>query len=155
MSSKNTSNVAGNLTLYKKKTVLTFMDDKPTRYKLAPLYGKAIENKDITYYAAKAAHVPESTIKMAMEGLFDAVNYFCAWGHGVQVPGLGMFKPRLNFKTVKTLDEADASTVTRKYLQFFPIGSIRRQCSVKNIKLKVIDLLDIDPKPEPEPEPEP
>lgn len=153
MASKNTSSVSGNITLYKKKTVLTFLEDKPERYKIAPLYGKPIGYKDIIYYAAKASHVPESTIKMAMEALFDAVNYYCAWGHGVQVPGLGTFKPRVNFKTAKTWAEADASTVTRKYLQFFPLASIRRQCSVKNIKMKVTDLLHIKPEDDPEPEP--
>ena len=50
-----------------------------------------IEYKAIVAYAAKAAAVPESSIEMAMEAIFDAMNYFVLNGHSVQIPNLGTF----------------------------------------------------------------
>ena len=60
------------------------------------LVGQASRYSTIGYdaivaYAAKAAAVPESSIEMAMEALFDAMNYFVLNGHSVQIPNLGTF----------------------------------------------------------------
>ena len=49
------------------------------------------EYKAIVAYAAKAAAVPESSIEMAMEAIFDAMSYFVLNGHSVQIPNLGTF----------------------------------------------------------------
>ena len=50
-----------------------------------------IDYQSIVQYAAKAAAVPESSVEMAMEAIFDAVNYFVLNGHSVQIPNLGTF----------------------------------------------------------------
>jgi len=50
-----------------------------------------IDYHDLISYAAKAAGVPESSIALAMEALFDGMNYFVLNGHSVQVPNLGTF----------------------------------------------------------------
>ena len=50
-----------------------------------------IEYNAIVAYAAKAAAVPESSVEMAMEAIFDAMNYFVLNGHSVQIPNLGTF----------------------------------------------------------------
>ena len=60
------------------------------------LVGKANRYSTIDYdsvvgYAAKAAAVPESSIDMSMEALFDGMNYFVLNGHSVQIPNLGTF----------------------------------------------------------------
>lgn len=58
-----------------------------------------ISYKDIIAYAAKAAAVPESSIEMSMEAIFDAVNYFVLNGHSVQIPNLGTFSLGVRAKT--------------------------------------------------------
>ena len=68
------------------------------------LVGKADRYSTITYeaivaYAAKAAAVPESSIEMAMEAIFDAMNYFVLNGHSVQIPNLGTFSLGINCKS--------------------------------------------------------
>lgn len=105
-----------------------------------------IKGSEIAAYAAKAAHVPESTIAMAQEALFDAVNYFCLNGHSVQVPGLGSFALQINSKTAASADEANADKVTKKYIRFWPIANIRDMCQRKNISIRDVDLLGLPPK---------
>ena len=50
-----------------------------------------IEYSATIAYAAKAAAVPDLSIEMAMEAIFDAMNYFVLNGHSVQIPNLGTF----------------------------------------------------------------
>ena len=61
-----------------------------------------IDYASIVAYAAKAAAVPESSIDMAMEALFDAMNYFVLNGHSVQVPNLGTFAIGVRVKSTET-----------------------------------------------------
>lgn len=61
----------------------------------------------IVAYAAKAAAVPDSSIEMAMEALFDAMNYFVLNGHSVQIPNLGTFS--LSVRAKSASDAADFS----------------------------------------------
>lgn len=84
------------------------------------LVGKAerystIDYKAITAYAAKAAAVPESSIEMAMEAIFDAMNYFVLNGHSVQIPYLGTFSIGVRAKT--SLSEAEFSANFSKNLK--------------------------------------
>lgn len=146
MNTTNQSEVKGGITMYYKPLVLSYRDEKPTVYKLQVLRGHIITNKNVIAYAAKAAHVPESTVTLAQEALFDAVNYFCMNGHSVQVPGLGSFGIKLNSKTTQTAEEVDVETITRKYIRFYPKASIRDMCSLKNISITVQDLLNLKPK---------
>ena len=94
--------VKGSILMYPKKMTLNYREDKPEVYQMCHMRNNVIHNKDIIYYAAKAAHVPESTIEMAEEALFDAITYFCVNGHSVQVPGIGSYGPQLKTMTTQT-----------------------------------------------------
>lgn len=63
----------------------------------------------IVAYAAKAAAVPESSIEMAMEALFDAMNYFVLNGHSVQIPNLGTFSLGIKCKSSESETEFTAN----------------------------------------------
>jgi nucleoid DNA-binding protein len=81
------------------------------------LVGQADRYSTIPYasiisYAAKAAAVPESSIEMAMEALFDAMNYFVLNGHSVQIPNLGTFSIGVRAKSA-----ADESEFTANFSQ--------------------------------------
>lgn len=64
-----------------------------------------IDYAAIVAYAAKAAAVPESSIEMAMEAIYDALNYFVLNGHSVQIPNLGTFSIGVQCKTTATETE--------------------------------------------------
>lgn len=74
-----------------------------------------IDYAAITAYAAKAAAVPESSIEMAMEALFDAMNYFVLNGHSVQIPNLGTFS--LGIRAKSSLTEAEFASDFQKNLK--------------------------------------
>ena len=61
--------VSGNLSWYKKKTRLYFKENEPLVYKAQPLRGCVVKGDDLIAYAANAAHVPETTIRMAKDAL--------------------------------------------------------------------------------------
>ena len=65
--STKTQQVRGSIAMYPKKTYLRYREDKPQVYKLQVQRGGIIRDRDITAYAAQAAHVPESTIALAQE----------------------------------------------------------------------------------------
>ena len=74
-----------------------------------------IEYDAIVAYAAKAAAVPESSIEMAMEALFDAMNYFVLNGHSVQIPNLGTFS--IGVRARSTESEAEFTADFSKNLR--------------------------------------
>lgn len=74
-----------------------------------------IDYAAITAYAAKAAAVPESSIEMAMEALFDAMNYFVLNGHSVQIPNLGTFS--LGIRAKSSMTETDFAADFQKNLK--------------------------------------
>ena len=74
-----------------------------------------IEYDAIVAYAAKAAAVPESSIEMAMEALFDAMNYFVLNGHSVQIPNLGTFS--IGVRAKSTGSEAEFTADFSKNLR--------------------------------------
>ena len=74
------------------------------------LVGQAIRYTTIPYasvisYAAQAAGVPESSIEISMEALFDAMNYFVLNGHSVKIPNLGTFYLSVRVKSAATKEE--------------------------------------------------
>lgn len=143
MSSKSanvlsTASVGGRLSWYKKKMRLYFLEDKPIAYKAQALRGNVVKGDDLVAYAANAAHVPESTIRMAKDALFQAVNYFCTQGHLVQVPNLGGFKVVSNVKTMDSMEALNAAgvdAVRKKRLRWFPKAGIAQLGRISNISL--------------------
>lgn len=133
----------GTITMYPEKVKLYYMEGQPEKYRLHWERGATITDEDITQYAAQAAHVPESAIVLAQGALFDAIDFFCANGHSVQVPYLGTFSVNLNSKVVKTAKEANASSVTRRRLRFYPKRRLKAACSKKNIRINLVDLLGL------------
>lgn len=133
----------GTNTMYPEKVKLYYMEGQPEKYRLHWVRGATITDENITQYAAQASHVPESCIVLAQEALFDAIDYFCANGHAVQIPYLGTFSVNLNSKVVDTAEEADASSVTRRRLRFYPKRRLKASCNKKNIRINLLDVLGL------------
>ena len=73
----------------------------------------------VVAYAAKAAAVPESSIDMSMEALFDAMDYFVLNGHSVQIPNLGTFS--IGVRAKSTGSEAEFTADFSKNLRSIKI----------------------------------
>jgi nucleoid DNA-binding protein len=111
------------------------------------LVGQAIRYTTIAYaaivaYAAKAAGVTESSIALAMEALFDAVNYFVLNGHSVQIPNLGTFSLCVSVKT--SASEAEftsnfAQNLRRVYIRFLPDPELKAMIASTSINTMVDD----------------
>ena len=140
---ETTSGPKGTITMYPEKVKLYYLEGQPEKYRLHWSKGAAITDEDITQYAAQASHVPESSIVLAQEALFDAIDYFCANGHSVQVPYLGTFSVNLNSKVVETAEEANAESVTRRRLRFYPKRRLKAACNKKNIRINLVDTLGL------------
>ncbi len=49
----------------------------------------------------------------------------------------------MNSKVAETVEEANADTITRKYIRFYPKGGFREMCSLKNINIKISDWMKL------------
>ena len=94
-----------------------------------------MKGNDLVAYAANAAHVPESTIRMAKEALFQAIVYYCTQGHPVEIPNLGTISVGLRTKTVKNEDDLNADVIRQKYLRWFPKKELRLAGALANVNL--------------------
>ena len=97
-----------------------------------------IDYDAIVAYAAKAAQVPESTMYMAMDAIFDAISYFVTQGHSVELPFIGTFSFGINGKAAWTEEEAKdlASKVYRKKIRFLMCPEMRNL--IRNVSFESI-----------------
>lgn len=129
--------VKGAMTYLKRPYVLKYVEEKPTVYKMQIVRGNVIKEDAIIAYAANAASVPESTVVMAKNALFDAINYFCANGRRVMVPNLGSFAPVTRAKFARTAEDCTVDTIKKhgRVLRFYPKSEIAASGSASNITL--------------------
>ena len=80
---------------------------------------------------------------MAKKALFDAIDYFFAKGHAVQIPYLGTFSVRLNSKVVETAEEANEGSVTHRRLRFYPKRRLKAACNKKNIRINITGIFKL------------
>ena len=100
-----------------------------------------IEYAAIVAYAAKAAAVPESSVQMAMEAIFDAVNYFVLNGHSVQIPNLGTFSLGISAKSTQTEAEFTAKfaeNLRRISIRFLPDPELKQMINSTAITTTVM-----------------
>lgn len=103
---------------------VAYLGQQQNRYVATAERYSTIGYDDIVAYASRAAHVPESSITMAMDALFDALNYFVCNGHGVQLPNLGTFTFGINAKSQVEESAAGADAVYRTKINFRPVKEL-------------------------------
>lgn len=99
-----------------------------------------IDYASIISYAAKAAAVPESSIEMAMEALFDAMNYFVLNGHSVQIPNLGTFSIGVRAKSATDESEFTANftqNLRNVVIRFLPDTELKQMIANTGISTSV------------------
>lgn len=124
-----TRNISGKMAYMRRRWRLTYREGKPEVFKMQVVRGNVIGKQEIVAYAAKAAHVPESSILLAVNALFDALAYFCENGHRVQVPGLGSFAPYTKSKVARSEEECNADTIKCRRIEFYPEGDLKSCCA--------------------------
>lgn len=102
-----------------------FLGEGQNRYVASVERYSTIGYNEIVAYAARAAHVPETDITMAMDALFDALSYFVCNGHGVKLPNLGVFTFGINAKAEVSEAAAGADAVYRTKVNFVPTRELR------------------------------
>lgn len=118
----------GQINIGYKARKVGFMDGNEKLIGLADRYS-TIDYKSIIAYAAKAAAVPESSIEMAMEAIYDAMNYFVLNGHSVQIPNMGTFSLGISAKTAATEAEFTANfaqNLRRIKIRFLPDTELKQ-----------------------------
>lgn len=128
-----TGGSTGVLSWFKRQIRLTFRDEKPIVYKAQIVRGPVVKGDDLIAYAANAAHVPASTIRMAKEALFQAILYYCAQGHAVDIPLLGSIGVSMRTKAAKTEEDLSADNIIQKYLRWYPKKALRVTGTLANI----------------------
>ena len=113
------------MSYFRRKYKLSYREGKPTVYKIQVIRNNVIGKEQIVPYAAKAAHVPETDVELAMNAMFDAIDYFCANGHRVEVPGLGSFGVQTNTKVARSLEECNTDTIKMRKVMFWPVGDLK------------------------------
>ncbi len=105
-----------------------------------PVRYSTIDYPEVIAYAAKAAGVPESTIAMANEALFDAMDYFVLNGHSVQIPNLGTFYISVRVKSTATEAEFTANfakNLRGVYIRFRPDPELKAMIAKTAIQTSV------------------
>ena len=109
------------------------------------LVGQSNRYSTISYestiaYAAQAAGIPESSIILSMEALFDAMNYFVLNGHSVKIPNLGTFYLSVRVKSAATKEEFIenfAKDLHQISIRFRPAPALKAKIAATAIKTLV------------------
>lgn len=133
---KMTRSIKGAMSFLRRPSVLQYRETKPQVFKNQIVRGPIVRNEEVIAYAAKAAHVPETTVSLAMSAMFDAINYYVTQGRTVQVPHLGSFKADTKVKVAQTEAECTTEKIKRRRIRFYPKGDIAELARWDNITFK-------------------
>lgn len=110
----------GKIRYEKRKITLNFLEDKPSVFKMAAVSYPTIPVDDLLKEVAHAENVNETVTQAVIIGLLNRICHYVNIGHGVSLGKFGTFKPVIRSKCTKSVNDADASTVTAKVVRFYP-----------------------------------
>ena len=129
-------NAVGKINVMFKKQIVGFLDEE--KYVGKAVRYSTIPTEQIVDYASKAAHVPASSMQLAHEAYFDAVDYFVLQGHHVEVPGLGFLG--FSVKAKSTTNEEDLKNFSTLLLKGTRINlrpSVELRQALGNVSIEV------------------
>lgn len=104
----------------KKELILSFKDEKPMVYRIVPVRQQRISFDKLLDETSKSCGVGRAQVKASIEALLDRMSMFMDLGMPVNLGDFGSFKPTINVKTQKNIEDVSAENVTRKKIQFYP-----------------------------------
>ena len=109
-----------------KAITLSFKEGKPVTYKAQQVTYPTIKSKDLLAYASNAANVPLANIECCVQGLIEAIAYFCINGHRVVLPEVGGFFLGVKSKTVNISEDLNVKQAIQSVrLLFAPSTELR------------------------------
>lgn len=117
----------------KAKVSLGFKEGKPQVYKLKQLTYPIVTFKELIDECSQSCGVNPAHTHAVIYALTNRLTHYMEIGHGVNMGDFGSFKPVINVKTVKKLDDLEGEkamdTVTLKKVRFYPGKSFRDMLS--------------------------
>ena len=118
----------------KSKMVLNFREDKPEVFKIQKIVIPKVTYEQLVKDVAHAEGVNDTAALAVVRGFLNRMEVFIGLGHAISLGEFGSFSPNIRVKTTKKLDDADASTITKKYIRFIP--GRRLPDVIKNISVE-------------------
>ena len=106
-----------------KAITLSFKEGKPVTYKAQQVTYPTIKSKDLLAYAANAANVPLANIECCVQGLIEAIAYFCINGHRVVLPEVGGFFLGVKSKSVPMAENLNVKQAVQSVRLLFAPGT--------------------------------
>ena len=92
-------------------------------YKAQQVTYPTIKSKDLLNYAANAANVPLANIECCVQGLIEAIAYFCINGHRVVLPEVGGFFLGVKSKSVPLAENLKVTQAIQTVRLLFAPGT--------------------------------
>ena len=118
-----------------KAITLSYKEGKPVTYKAQQVTYPTIKSRDLLNYAANASNVPLANIECCVQGLIEAIAYFCINGHRVVLPEVGGFFLGVKSKSVPLSDDLNVrQAIQTVRLLFAPGTELRDMMSETTIE---------------------
>ncbi|MCD8166167.1 MAG: HU family DNA-binding protein [Bacteroides sp.] len=104
----------------KKEFVLSFKDDKPTMYRIAPIKQPQVPFEKLLDEVSSSCGVGRAQVKASVETLLDRMTLFMEYGMSVRLGDFGSFKPTIHVKSQTSVEDLGADNVKRKKILFRP-----------------------------------
>ncbi len=104
---------------------LNFREDKPEVYKVHQISYPMVDFASLLKEVAHAENINETQTSAVILGLLNRCSMYLGMGHGVSLGTFGSLKPVLRSKTCKKKEDADASTINKKVVRFYPGKELR------------------------------
>lgn len=104
----------------KEEITLHYREDKPTAYKLQLVREQVVKYKQLCKNIAATTGIRKGEIEDVLDALGQQMLQMMELGHPVQLGIMGTFKPTLQTKCAKSMDELSVDNVVRRRIQFIP-----------------------------------
>lgn len=104
----------------KQEITLHYREDKPTAYKFQLVREQVVKYKQLCKNIAATTGIRKGEVEDVLDALSQQMMQMMELGHPVQLGIMGTFKPTLQTKCAKSMDELSVDNVVRRRIQFIP-----------------------------------
>jgi len=101
--------------------------------------GNVIDMKGLAERVSKTSSLSRGDIYSVVLEISDIMTMELLEGNQVEFGEIGKFIPKFSAKAMETLEEVDASTITRVYADFSPSVAFRKKMSELKIEFESIE----------------
>ena len=95
-----------------------------------------VKGDELVSYAAKSAHIPESSLIACTIAIREAISFFVLNGHHVDLGKFGIFGIRSKQKAATDAEEVDVSLVKHLTVGYKPSTEIKK--GIAGIRIEVV-----------------